>query len=93
MTFRGPRLRDVLKASGAAGRRVTFQGLDGYESRFDVADLPGDQTILALEVDGKPLSIGGRGPLWLVFPAGTVAHQDPASDAGLAWAVFHIKVE
>lgn len=93
ISFRGPRLRDVLAAAGAAGGSVTTTALDGYAAAFSAAALQGDEVLLAIEADGQPLAVGGRGPAWLVFPPGTVPGQAADTDSGLAWAVFHIKVE
>jgi hypothetical protein len=92
VTVRGPRLLDVLKAAGGmGGDRVLVQALDGYAPEFALGDITAD-FVLALEAEGEPLGIGGRGPVWLVFPPDSYAGQDSSNDAGLAWAVFHIKV-
>lgn len=93
ITFRGPRLAAVLAAAGATGAKLSVQALDGYLAEFPGTFAAKDQVILAVEADGHPLGIGGRGPAWLVFPPGTKAGQETDSDAGLVWAVFHIKVE
>jgi hypothetical protein len=93
ITFRGPRLSDVLTSAGAKGNKLSVQALDGYESEFPWAFVKNDQVILAIEADGQSLGIGGRGPAWLVFPPGLQAKQQEDSDAGLVWAVFHIDVK
>ena len=90
---RGPRLSAILKAVGAprAGT-VTVQALDGYSFTLpiDLVNSSPDM-ILAVEADGQPLSIGGRGPAWLVFPPGLL--PDQIDDSGLVWAVFHLRVD
>lgn len=93
VTVRGPRLADVLQAAGAApGGNVAVQALDGYAYTVPRALVDGTQDmILAIEADGQPLAIGGRGPAWLVFPPGLLPAQD--KDEGLVWAVFHVRVE
>lgn len=93
MAFRGPRLRDVLAAAGAGGKTVSVQALDGYAAEFPMEAVSGDKVVLALDVDGHALGIGGRGPTWLVFPPGAMPGQDTSNDSGLVWAAFHIKVE
>lgn len=93
VTVRGPLLADVLQAAGAAAAGdVTVQALDGYAYTVprDLVE-HGQDMILAIEADGQPLAIGGRGPAWLVFPPGLLPVQD--KDEGLVWALFHIKVE
>ncbi len=93
VVVRGPMFKDVMAAVKAEGDTVVLQALDGYQSTFPVAALKSADVILALEADGKPLSIGGLGPLWLVFPPGVVPGDDKAGDAGLAWSVFHIALK
>ncbi|NQW10722.1 MAG: hypothetical protein HQ481_12680 [Alphaproteobacteria bacterium] len=93
VTARGPLLKDVLAAVGADGNRVRVQALDGYAPEFTMADITAGTVVLALEADGQPLSIGGRGPLWLVFPPNSIAGQSTEDDSGLAWAVFHLAVD
>lgn len=90
VTVEGPKLTDVLDAAGATGTRLLVQAVDGYAPEFATAEIDG--FVLALRADGNPLAIGGRGPTWVVFPQGSFAGQDPDSDSGLAWAVFHIRV-
>jgi hypothetical protein len=94
ITFRGPRLSAVLAAAGAeTGGRLFVQALDGYAAEFPWAFAMDDRVILAIEADGRPLAVGGRGPAWLVFPPELQAETDKGTDAGLVWAVFHIKVQ
>lgn len=91
--FSGPTLADVLEAAGAEGSTVLVQALDGYAPSFERAAVEEAGMVLALQADGKPLPIGGRGPLWLVFEQGALDGGGQAEDdAGLVWAVFHIKV-
>ncbi len=91
VTVRGPLLQDVLQQAGAEGDTVMVQAVDGYSPEFLRSDV-NESFLLALEMEGEPLPHGGRGPLWLVFPPGSYDGQDDTTDAGLSWAVFHIKV-
>lgn len=91
-SVRGPRLADVLAAAGAPrDGTVTVQALDGYSFTLPMEMVESTpDMILGIEADGKSLSIGGRGPAWLVFPPGLVPGQE--EDHGLVWAVFHLRV-
>jgi hypothetical protein len=91
VTVAGPRLLDVLTKAGARGDKLVVQAIDGYQVEFDTETVTRD-FVLALQMDGAPLDIGGRGPVWLVFPPESFAGQDNASDSQLPWAVFHVKV-
>lgn len=87
----GPSLADVLKAAGATGKKVLVQAADGYAPEFTDADVAQDMMILAIEADGKPLDLGGRGPLWLFGPPASFANQQ--ADEGFAFAVIRIDVQ
>ena len=86
----GPGLLDVLKAAEADAKTVTVQAADGYSLVLSTADLAADKLILALTADGKPLGMGGRGPIWLFGPAGAVA--DMQDDGGLVFEVIRLDV-
>lgn len=91
--LRGPYLRDVLAEASPAGEIVFVRALDGYAAQFDLAALQASDAILAIEADGAPLSLGGRGPAWLVFAPGGVAGVDDEGDAGLVWSAYHILID
>lgn len=91
VTATGPSLMDVLKAAGAEGKTILVQAADGYAPELTAADVAGDKLILALTADGKPLSMGGRGPIWLFGPNGAIA--DMQDDGGLVFEVIHISVQ
>jgi hypothetical protein len=89
--FAGPRLVDVLAAAGAEGRAITVTALDGYAEEITADELAGYDWIVALERDGRPLAIGGPGPLWIVYAVpGIAASED--DEARWPWAVFYIEV-
>jgi hypothetical protein len=87
----GPLLSDVLDLTGAEGATVIVRAVDGYAPEFDREDIDGGQFVLAIDWAGKPLSVGGRGPVWLVFPPDSMEDQ-PETDDGLTWAAFHVEV-
>lgn len=86
----GPAITDVLKAAGAQGTKILVQSIDGYAPEFTGEDIARDKLILALNADGKPLGLGGRGPIWLLGPPDSFAGQD--GEDGLAFAVIRIDV-
>lgn len=89
----GPTLADILSKVEAAGQTVHVQALDGYAVSFDRDAVSGPEAVLALDANGDPLAIGGRGPAWLVYPPGSIEGHTDDGDAGLVWSVFHIRVE
>lgn len=98
-TLRGPLLTDVLAAAGAkidAGAAVTLRAVDGF-----AVDLPFDAArrqrfIVATQLDGKPMALGGLGPLWAVIDADRIAElaAKPVKErfGQCPWALYHINV-
>lgn len=87
----GPAISEVLKAASAEGKKVLVQAIDGYAPEFTAEDIARDKMVLALEVDGKALALGGRGPLWLLGPTDSFEGQE--SEEGFVFAVFRIDVQ
>lgn len=86
----GPSLSDVLAQAGAADKPVTVTALDGYAITYTSAEIASRDWILAWQANGKPLSIGGRGPLWLIHASGDVPAPDDV-EARWIWSVFVIE--
>lgn len=87
----GPGIADVLKSAGAEGKKVLVQAVDGYAPEFTGEDIAKDKMILALSADGKPLALGGRGPLWLFGPKDSFTGQE--DEEGFVFAVIRIDVQ
>jgi len=91
--FRGPLMRDLLQHYGAGGaEKVRLTAVNDYHVDVAVSEFYAYDVILALTVDGKPLSRRDRGPIWLIYP--TDDHQelqDPVYNGRLIWQL--VKVE
>lgn len=97
--LRGPLLADVLAAAGvkADNPRILLQAVDGYAVMSPLADLRRFGFIIAHEIDGKPLALGGIGPLWAVYDPGRfpelAAKTLPERFALCPWGIYHISVQ
>jgi hypothetical protein len=98
--LRGPLLLDVLALAGAAtGKetRITLRAVDGYAATITVQQTRAQGYIVATHLDGKPMALGGLGPLWAVYDADQVpemAAQPLAARFGACpWALYHIAVQ
>lgn len=67
-TFSGPRLQDLLDAVGARGQVLRITALNDYAIEVPVEDARQFLPLLAYEIDGKPLSVRDKGPLFLIYP-------------------------
>lgn len=89
----GPSLSDVLKEAGVSpDAALTLIALDGYAVELDAAARKAKDWVLALSADGTALSIGGRGPLWLLYDTGGEAISDDG-EAKWVYSVFTIMVK
>lgn len=66
--FSGPLLRAVLTAAGAHGRSLKVVALNDYSADVPFEDATGLDTMLALSINGKDMSVRDKGPLFLIYP-------------------------
>jgi len=74
-TLEGPLITEVLASAGLApGRKATLvlRAVDGYNATLTAADAARYGMIVALRMDGVPLSVGGLGPQWAVYEADNI---------------------
>jgi hypothetical protein len=93
VAFTGPPIAELLEAVGAQGETVWVQALDGYAIEVAAADLIQREAVLALEIDGEPLAIGGMGPAMLAFPRAEREDLADMNDDWWVWQVFHLRIE
>jgi hypothetical protein len=96
----GPLLIDVIKATGArvdADGQLLLRAVDGYVIAIPVAAAQKYRFIVATRLDGKPMALGGLGPLWAIFDADRfpdMAARPLAERFTLCpWALYHIAVQ
>lgn len=66
--FTGPLLRDVMAAVGADGERLRAIALNNYRVEIPMDDLRRWDVVLARLLDGKPMSVREKGPLFVMYP-------------------------
>ena len=67
-TFEGPLLRDVLAAVGATGKTLRIEALNDYAALIPVSDATENNVLLADRIDGQPIPVRERGPLFVIYP-------------------------
>ncbi|RJG03530.1 molybdopterin-dependent oxidoreductase [Noviherbaspirillum sedimenti] len=98
-TLSGPLLSDVVTAAGApdmASARLLLRAVDGYAVVISLADARKYRFIVATHLDGRPMPLGGLGPLWAVYDAdrfpGMAAKPLNQRFTLCPWALYHIDV-
>jgi hypothetical protein len=70
-TFTGVLLKDLVAAVGATGTTITLTAANDYAITLSMADVADDAPLLAVLMDGQPMSLRDKGPIWLVYPYDT----------------------
>jgi hypothetical protein len=96
----GPLLADVMKACGVQPTPKTsyfVRAIDGYAAPVTAAQASARRFILATHLDGRPMALGGLGPLWTIYDADRVPEMaaKPLSErfALCPWATYHVEVK
>ena len=66
--FTGPLLRDVLAAAGAQGTLLRLVALNDYQVDMPYDDSQRHDVIVARLLDGKPMTVRDKGPLFVIYP-------------------------
>ena len=66
--FSGPLLRDVLASVKAHGSVIKAMALNDYQSSIPVEDAMKFDMVMATKMNGKPIPIKTKGPLFIVYP-------------------------
>ncbi|MFY9643098.1 MAG: molybdopterin-dependent oxidoreductase [Rhodomicrobium sp.] len=94
MAGKGPLLDDILAAAApeAAAKTVRLSALDGYAAELALSDVKSRQWILAMETDGKPLSIGDLGPLFAMRQLAPGERETEEEEAKWVYSLYYIEV-
>lgn len=68
VAFKGPLGRAILQAVGADGDTVKVVALNDYAALLPVSDFTDHDAILATSMNGKPMSVRDKGPVFVVYP-------------------------
>ncbi len=95
----GPLLTDVLERVGATDSgetKIVLRAIDGYTVMTTLDTLRARRFILATHLDGKPLPLGGLGPLWAVYDADHIPElaAKPLKERFVLcpWGLYHVQV-
>jgi hypothetical protein len=71
--------------------------VDGYAAVVSMADVRKYRFIVATHIDGRPMALGGLGPLWAVYDADRFPDMaaKPLGErfALCPWALYHIDIQ
>jgi hypothetical protein len=97
--LRGPLLLDVVAFAGARpadSGKLVLRAVDGFAVTISVEQARRQRFMVATLLDGKPMPLGGLGPLWAVIDADRIAAlaAKPLAErfGECPWALYHIEV-
>lgn len=67
-TFSGVLLKDLVAAIGAKGETITLSAANDYTIKMPMSAVANDAPLIAFLMDGKPMSLREKGPVWMVYP-------------------------
>ncbi|SEF04634.1 Oxidoreductase molybdopterin binding domain-containing protein [Burkholderia sp. WP9] len=98
-TLSGPLLTHVLEhvgAPSAGNTQIVMHAVDGYAVATTLDKVRAYQFIVATQMDGKPLPLGGVGPLWATYDADNIPElsNKPLKDRFelSPWGLYHLQV-
>jgi len=92
--FDGFLMRDLLEVLGARGETVTAIALNDYVIDIPVEDFRRFDVVVAHAMDGEPLPVSDKGPLWIVYPRDDHRElQDIRYDYRWVWHLYKLEVQ
>jgi len=93
-TFTGPLLRDVLAAAGVSGTQLRLIALNDFKVGMPVSDTEKFDVIVARLLDGQPMAVREKGPLFVIYPYDSSAElQSELYFGRSAWQLRTIEVQ
>jgi hypothetical protein len=98
-TLSGPLLAHVLDQAGvpsAGDTKISLRAVDGYAVLTTLDNIRAWRFIVATQMDGKPMPLGGLGPLWAIYDADNIPElaAKPLKDRFVLcpWGLYQIQV-
>lgn len=92
--FEGVRLSDLLAHLGAEGKTLKATALNDYKVEVPLADAERFGVLVAMRIDGEPMTVRDKGPLWLIYPLDDLpAAERPLAQTRMIWQLRSLRVE
>lgn len=92
-TFAGPLGAAILNSVGASGTMLRVTALNDYVTEIPISDFKDYPVILATSLEGKPMSVRDKGPIFIIYPFDQSPELNNETYYGRsAWQVKSIEV-
>ena len=68
IAFTGVSLKTLVQEMGLTTTEMSFVALNDYAVTIPLSDAVENGPIIAYEMNGKPMSVRDKGPLWVIYP-------------------------
>ncbi len=68
LTFTGVPVTDLVEAVGGTGNILNATAINDYSVQINLSDASTEGAIVAYHLNGEPMSVRDKGPLWVVYP-------------------------
>lgn len=90
--FSGPLMVDAIKQVCPSAEKIYLRSLDQYSVMVDLTKVAKYEPILALKIDGKPLTIREKGPIWVMIDTDGFKLPVRSLDNMFVWQLYYIRV-
>lgn len=91
--FAGPTLASLLEEIGVDAGTLQATALDDYTISIPVSDLETHDILLAMEHNGAPMRVRNKGPIWVIYPAGSPDEIGDRHSSHMIWQLTSIRVD
>lgn len=91
--FAGPTLASLLEAVEARGTTLSASAINDYTVQIPLADARAHDVILAMDMNGVPMRVRDKGPIWIVYPLSEAAAETRPFDDEMIWQLVQIRVD
>ena len=92
--YSGVELSTLLEAVEADGTQLLMTALNDYAIEVPASEAVSGGPILATRVDGNPLSVRDKGPIWVIYPFDdNEAYKTEVTYSRSIWQLKSIEVE
>ncbi len=91
--FAGPTLASLLDAVAAEGETMIATAINGYFVEIPVAHAAEHDVLLALDMNGRPMRVRDKGPIWVVYPLSEQEILEKPFDTEMIWQLSRIEVQ
>lgn len=93
VVLKGALLSDLLEFLGVPeGASIRTVALDGFGTEISTEQIKANDWTLVVSQNGRPLGIGGQGPVWMVYTPSKVDAPEE-EEQQWPWALFYIEVK